>query len=1167
MWSHYVLVVSFIFYVCYCSEFSLDPEHCLLSSKNNSLIIDLSSSYSYEEVPGTNYTAYFSLCPKRLKKCPKTSFMCLIDQVGNVIDLASEIEDITFEGLYNVALSSPHGRGNVFIMCSKDTGEISPLFETIQESQNSSLHFTYFVKWLSSSSCPLRQYKTRNSCTLYTKEQSYDLRPLQYSTDLYAVNGSDKYLINFCKDVSHVNCRNSSVCAIRGGIAHSIAPVEDSTLQHIESRGLTLTYKNIQGGNTIIGFVCSLNSTEPIVQFIPEEEDILFNVTTSMICPPIKMNCLIHDRPGVIYDLSVLHNLMKNWYLDLKDGKKLIFNVCGPLNYIPHFLCSGGPYYACLVDSSNTTLALGYDSEVQVLKPGLVSLKILGRSVDNKMFFLNITFECARHGVYPTVTKDGSSLNTYSIRWKTEAACPSEISKGEKCKLKNTYHENEVDLSSLHNNTGDYTVLNGNESFRINICGHLNRSCSQTNDAYICYKNKNGKELAIGLQGGSEPIFKDGQIFFHLEGEPCNAKVAKSKIKIILVCEYFEEGRPNSPPTPEYIPSANECEFYFLWRTDVICSESVSTKCLLEYNNVTFDLSPLKNVKENYVVPHNASTNIILNVCHSVLPGHRIRCHINSGACLVNDDVSYILSHDYQMKKGQEGLGLVSDVGHLEYVNGEIHLTYINGGICPFGPEATHKTVIIFECNKLDNDTHPFLVSSDDCEYIFKWRSRFACPIGASQPTIIPLPSSRNTTENEKKCSITVMNKTYNLTALMGKDWHVENKHLILGVCNPVKSPGCPSNSGACLMSGERGTENIGSYNTNLKFEEDMFHLYYKTSNSRQTKIIFICSKVDLPPKYIAERKTSDGLTTYISWPTSLVCDKKVEESCCHQVEKLCDAFNGTYNVPVSDNQSVFLSLCRAVSPDVGLLCPHSSASCIGTELNNSFTDEKSLGSVLERPIFNKDNSAVIEYSNGSLCKNGIKYSTSIRMFCDYNHNNVYPQFVKTVGCHYEFDWGTHLLCNHSACIVPFTNKSNNSYTHFVGADMYIYGRFQKYILNLCKPSDECGSYICKSSTSKNWHPVVGSKIEKKVFNEGKNQSINYFLQSANPSPNDVFCGAGVELYCDSSEMGPILVEVSTKFHYLFLIFFLFLSIYTLILFFKAKRRKFLLKTFTTHSN
>ena len=66
-----------------------------------------------------------------------------------------------------------------------------------------------------------------------------------------------------------------------------------------------------------------------------------------------------------------------------------------------------------------------------------------------------------------------------------------------------------------------------------------------TTDAAVCYKNSDGKEIAIGETGYSEPSFVDGQLIFNLQGEPCHKNVTKSRIKIIMMCDFLEDKLSN----------------------------------------------------------------------------------------------------------------------------------------------------------------------------------------------------------------------------------------------------------------------------------------------------------------------------------------------------------------------------------------------------------------------------------------------------------------------------------------------------------------------------------------------------------------------------------------------------------------------------------------------
>lgn len=74
----------------------------------------------------------------------------------------------------------------------------------------------------------------------------------------------------------------------------------------------------------------------------------------------------------------------------------------------------------------------------------------------------------------------------------------------------------------------------------------------------------------------------------------------------------------------------------------------MTSNCSLQDGNKKYDLSQLKNLEENYEVSFDKDAEIILNVCHSVIPGYRVRCLPYSGACMVNKSAEFILSREYK---------------------------------------------------------------------------------------------------------------------------------------------------------------------------------------------------------------------------------------------------------------------------------------------------------------------------------------------------------------------------------------------------------------------------------------------------------------------------------------------------------------------------------------
>lgn len=154
---------------------------------------------------------------------------------------------------------------------------------------------------------------------------------------------------------------------------------------------------------TVVHFICSLRSYDPVIKFIKEiNGTYFFNITTSVVCPPPKMDCrdyltvsakkkkvddsflgrfalcvFVNNVPIIIkklfyidiftcsyifqnyteheryqYDLAGLHNSVNNWEVILNNGSKIMFNFCDTLNYVPFIPCTGYcylHYYYCIV--------------------------------------------------------------------------------------------------------------------------------------------------------------------------------------------------------------------------------------------------------------------------------------------------------------------------------------------------------------------------------------------------------------------------------------------------------------------------------------------------------------------------------------------------------------------------------------------------------------------------------------------------------------------------------------------------------------------------------------------------------------------------------------------------------------------------------------------------
>ncbi|XP_014288083.3 cation-independent mannose-6-phosphate receptor [Halyomorpha halys] len=916
----------------------------------------------------------------------------------------------------------------------------------------------------------------------------------------------------------NTNCP-SYVCEADNGVPPK--PLSNAfDLTYLQNKGLSFNYPTLKGGKIVINVICSPGQEDYKLNYVSHNKhDLFFSINTSLVCDFPAINCLLHSQENnIAYDLYPLNKMIDNYEWKLRDGKRLLLNICGPLNYIPQVQCADGlRNFGCIVDTKNQTEAALTFANVSVIEPGLIVMVYIDQQRNN---ILNITFQCSKDvSVSPSVSATGiTNVINFNINWNTYAACPLKYSAGENCEVKNLYNGSKVkNLMPLHKTKTDYFIVNGKESFRINVCGALTQPCSRNRNAAVCFKNSNGTEIAIGETGALKPNFIDGQFIFNLEGAPCHGNATKSRVKIIMACEF--PSTSTSSYQPELFPSTkeNECIYYFYWKTPLVCGSAVSSKCTFSNEVVKYDLSSLINLRENYIVNYNDS-EIEINICHSLIPGHRIHCHELSGACLKNYSINSILSAAHSNHENNENLGLASEHDDFEISGNKIRLYYRNGGVCISSKvESVYSTTIDFICNKTASDTEPKLISIEDCVYNFSWTTSAACP----------------TYKGKAPCSIDVSNKTFDLSNFMGKTYEVEIKNtntslnfkITIGICSPVDIIGCSSKSGSCLV--ESGTaENLGNYNSTLQYVNESLLLVYETDNCKSTVIEFSCGQSESSGPVLIKR---NNCSTIISWSTRFACHDDYglnEMKCCQGIEDLCEKLNQTYEVDISNKEKAFINVCKPLLPKWGVLCPSGSVSCLANnESLDYFSSEKSLGSFVVPPVLLNDKTVVLKYFDGSVChkESDTRYSTSITFICDENVHIGNPVLTNiSEDCQYEFQWATSLIC-HEKCTLPIGNKNIDVLQQFRNWDKRIYTKNgsdkSPYILNLCQVSARCGSHICKMDRTSKWlrFGELNSNESRKVSDSKTSILYKYFSSDVSKDS----CGAQVDLICDNSDRGP----------------------------------------------
>ncbi|XP_063987798.1 cation-independent mannose-6-phosphate receptor isoform X2 [Diachasmimorpha longicaudata] len=409
------------------------------------------------------------------------------------------------------------------------------------------------------------------------------------------------------------------------------------------------------------------------------------------------------------------------------------------------------------------------------------------------------------------------------------------------------------DFTSLILPTEDYSLRNDgtNETVKLQLCHVLHDQCKEDGTSSVCLQSGE-KHISIGTYPPTV-LAENGSIAFHFSGDPC-MDGKRYTLRVIMQCDYSE-----SDEKPYLFPyGKGQCDVYVIWKNILACGTSpkVVNCTIANQAGDVVDLTRLMSQESNYEIPTAVSTrSMILNVCHSVIPGYGVVCPVNSGACLrdtTNSSARYIN---------------IGDVQPPQLINGTVALEYTLGAICP--ESADHlKTTIFFICDLTSHNTHPVLINSTGCHYELLWKTVAAC-------SEKQLEKYRLDTASPCKVVDPVTNFEYNLESLKAQDLPIPitNGSYKLSICRPLNSVACGPHAGVCR------SPNLtvgGQANSQLMLSSTGPYLNYtngsicENEKRHYTIIEFMCSKEEDKgePKIV----TDEGCLLKIQWPTSLAC-------------------------------------------------------------------------------------------------------------------------------------------------------------------------------------------------------------------------------------------------------------------------------------------------------
>ncbi|KAH9498514.1 Cation-independent mannose-6-phosphate receptor [Bulinus truncatus] len=767
--------------------------------------------------------------------------------------------------------------------------EHNPVFQ----SESDTCEYTFI--WKTPSACPQKVVEgddCKVTDPLYSHQ--FDLNSLRNNTGDYLVEAVGyKFLINLCGPLvsGSDQCRPAAACQT-GPTLQAPVPIglPNKKLKYTSGQ-MTLTYSDGKDSchqkyerTTIINFVCDHSASGlDGPRYLEEKSDCtyVFEWPTSAVCPPHQVvDCIVQNGDDV-YDLSRLSLSSSNYEKTDNNTQLFLINICRSLVHKKGQTC---PFEsaACRINLTETDTYKRYHNIGQVtnqtltVEQGTLVLRYgNGEACGNKKRSTTIVFQCAEND--DSLGTPGSHFEIDGCKdhfvWRSSAACPQKSDKsGERpdagfgdCTVTNLNTGYKFDLSSLKKAEGYTTYDRDGHEFILSVCGWVNQSTGCVNGTGACQVSQIGHKTFINTgAANARPVHRDGVITLEYRGgESCNARKAPRETYINFVCD-----QDAGAGVPVYIDRSDDCIYYFQWETQLVCEKEVKCEAVTD-QGTTLDFSPLILKSGQYnVLPvdagsHHLAGTIFINLCRPLNPVYGTLCPPGSAACLLAGDGQLL------------NLGRVDQEPVYDRMTKEVKLTYTRGDPCPSNPKVNITSVVILKCGTSKLLGPELEGVTSDCEYVFMWETRLACPESSSQK----LTSECTYMDHQMKTKykLSTLSETYSVPGSNGGTFKLCPCGRLDEKVNGVP-PSC-ANSSVCLVDTNSW---IGSYGdaSQGKFQKDSASLSLTFSQGRPCSsgngralatIYFECDRTagNGQPKLMGNEEECQ---VTFKWKTVLVC-------------------------------------------------------------------------------------------------------------------------------------------------------------------------------------------------------------------------------------------------------------------------------------------------------
>ncbi|KAL3881276.1 hypothetical protein ACJMK2_027732 [Sinanodonta woodiana] len=981
--------------------------------------------------------------------------------------------------------------------------------------------------WKTEAACPLTKGDVLKDGECKAKDPNsdfvFDFAPLKKKDGFYTVstaNNETTFKLNICGAVPTTVCdlvenKDPSICSIsKNGSKTSLATV--STTIDFDIGRMRLLYEGItlpngQRTQVSITFLCDNDNLMGEPKFVRKEENMyIFDVETSLACPPKVMDCFLKDSQGREYDLEPL-GTFEGWLVeDTRESHtdlKYHISVCKPMDNTKT-KCPGGLTGACQ-ETSQRTYNLGYIQAHPIIhEDGSITVHYRNGDIchqgkaNQARRSTKITLYCSDIMHSPTFEGETETCE-YQFNWFTPAACPLLSKTGDNCTVQDPLYNYVFDLSPLSAITQDYAVSTREYTYYLNVCSDLrNKSlCLGDSKSGACQRKLSSgsvEDISIG-QANQKLIYDAGELSLHYSGgrNSCLGKYER-RTTIKFSCDQSTDGKRG----PTFSDELDDCHYVFDWPTMYACPPFKTAGCSVQSDSgALYDLSSLSLKDDNYdYIDTTSKKKFYFNVCRSLVYQQGTTCPYNAAVCM--EDVN-----NKDSRKKFTNLGEVNE-HQVKIENNRLMLAYENGDVCK-NKTVRQMTHILLYCDKNAVNTHPtghFMLNA--CDHHFIWETPAACRVSDQRPFKYNFSCTATAPDTGTLYDLSTLIDTHG-TYWTANDSATKNS-IQLNVCKPLTKSACGNGNlalGACLTTADGQHIPLGNVSSLVQYDDGILVLNYTGGQScpnnaqfqRSVLISFVCAPGtgEGNPVFIDD---TDDCVYYIHWQTEVVCKETVRCSLDVQdKDKLytldlspLSRLDKHLVVSAGENRSLYyVSVCQPLPPIVNTLCPPGSAVC---KVTGDKTE--SLGKMKGRPYIDQQTKQVtIQYVNGSRCDGSDKNITSKIIFnCLKGKQHGEPKLIFKENCNYIFQWDTNVVCPPESqspdqqgisCVYsdPVTNVKLN-FTKLWKDGGYTVGN---YTINPCGIISKSSS-TCKTATvCQNNKISYGSASQFRIEKESSN--------------------------------------------------------------------------------